>query len=277
MYLRPSTLDEAVHALHAHPAQILGGGTDVFPALGDRPALGPILDLSRVADFRSITQSAEGVRIGGGATWADLIAAPLPRGFDGLKAAAREVGSVQIQNTGTLAGNLCTASPAGDGIPPLLALDAEVELACAEGRRVLPLAQFITGYRRTVRRADEIVSAILVPRDLDEAASAFVKLGARRYLVISIVSVAAALQADDRGRVGHARVAVGACSAVPQRLTGLEAALKGASLGDAASQVRPEHLAELSPIDDVRATAAYRRDAARTLVCRALRACADLA
>jgi CO/xanthine dehydrogenase FAD-binding subunit len=191
-----------------------------------------------------------------------------------LKAAAREVGSVQIQNRGTVAGNLCNASPAADGVPPLLALDAEVELTSAAGKRRLPLAQFITGNRKTVRHPNEILAAVLVPRTVEDCASVFLKLGARRYLVISISMVAAIVQPDESGHVRDARVAVGSCSAVAQRLPGLEADLMGKPFRSGLSNVvRPEHLGPLSPISDVRATADYRRDASLILVRRALEAC----
>ncbi|MDJ1158953.1 FAD binding domain-containing protein [Chelatococcus sp. SYSU_G07232] len=273
MYLRPVTLDEAVDVLATHGGRILAGGTDFFPALGDRQPAGPIIDISRLDELKAISVGPEAVRIGARATWSAVAAAPLPRAFDALKVAAREVGSLQIQNAGTVAGNLCNASPAADGVPPLLALDAEVELSARGGTRRLPLAAFITGYRQTAIRPDEIVTAVVVPRTI-EGASAFLKLGARRYLVISIAMAAAVVEADAAGRVAEARVAVGACSAVAQRLAALEAALVGAparpGLGD---RVTTDHLAALSPIDDLRATAAYRRDAALTLIRRALEAC----
>ncbi|MGF6233140.1 CO/xanthine dehydrogenase FAD-binding subunit [Inquilinus ginsengisoli] len=275
MYLRPGTLDEAVAALSAPGGRILAGGTDIFPAAGDRPLAGPIIDISRLAELDGIVQTESEIRIGARTSWSTIIAAPLPRCFDALKAAAREVGSVQIQNLGTIAGNLCNASPAADGVPPLLALDAAVELRSRAGSRTLPLPDFISGNRRTARRDDEIVTAVIVPRTIDAGASAFLKLGARRYLVISIAMVAAVVAADADGWVAQARIAVGSCSAVAQRLTALEQDLVGAparpGLGALA---RPEHLAPLSPIGDVRASAAYRLDAALTLVRRGLDACA---
>jgi len=271
MYHRPKSLEEALDAVARGGGRLLSGGTDVFPAL-DGPRLDEaVIDLSRIDSLRGIATAADRIRIGARTTWTDLLKAPLPRGFDGLKAAAREVGSVQIQNVGTIGGNLCNASPAADGIPPLLTLDAVVELASPRGRRTLPLESFLTGYRRTARGADEILVAVVVPRTFARARSAFLKLGARRYLVISIAMVAVALDVDGAGRVAGARVAVGACSAVAQRLRALEADLLGAradaSLGEAAQAA---HLDGLSPIDDVRASAAYRRDAALTLVRRAL-------
>src|SRR5690606_36053923 len=151
--------------------------------------------------------------------------------------------------------------PAADGVPPLLAMDAEVELASASGLRTLPLDRFIAGNRRTARRPDELVSAILIPAPDLPVASTFVKLGARRYLVISIVMVAAAVERAADGTVAAARLAVGSCSEVARRLPALEAALTGKALdGSLSAHVQAGHLAPLKPIDDVRGTAEYRLD-----------------
>ena len=274
MYFRPRTLSEAVDVLGTHGGQILSGGTDFFPALGDRPVVGPVVDISGVSELKGIAITPDHVRIGGLTTWSEVFSTPLPRCFDALKSAAREIGGVQIQNRGTVAGNLCNASPAADGVPPLLALDVEIELHSSAGTRRLPLADFIVGNRRTLRRPDEILTGVIVPRRLDDATSTFLKLGARRYLVISIVMVAAVVKTDRAGHVAEARIAVGSCSATAQRLFSLERALVGApartGLG---ANALPQHLSPLSPIDDVRATASYRSDAALTLIQRALEAC----
>jgi CO/xanthine dehydrogenase FAD-binding subunit len=280
-YVKPRTLDEAMALLAAGEAQILSGGTDFYPALGDRVVHGPVVDVSALGELRGVTTETGWLRIGGLTTWSEIIRTPLPRCFDALKSAAREVGGVQIQNRGTVAGNLCNASPAADGVPPLLALDAEVELLSKMGVRRMPLADFIVGSRKTQRNADELLTAVLVPRTLDNAASTFVKLGARRYLVISISMVAVVVKlSDDKQvcdrKVLEARVAVGSCSAVARRLRALEDDLVGASVRDGlGAMVRPEHLAPLSPIDDVRATAEYRMDASLRLVQRALKSCVE--
>jgi CO/xanthine dehydrogenase FAD-binding subunit len=274
LYLRPGTLDEAVHLLAAHGGQILAGGTDVFPSLGDRPLPQSILDVSGVSEMKGVTIEPDQIRIGGLTTWSQIIAASLPRGFDALKNAAREIGAIQIQNRATVAGNLCNASPAADGVPPLLALDAQVELFSVKGSRRVSLAEFIVGNRKTLLRSGEILSRVIVPRRLDDAASFFLKLGSRRYLVISIVMVAVIVKTNANGSVAEARVAVGSCSARAQRLTTLELALVGAPARVGLGRlVSPSHLAQLSPIDDVRATAIYRNDAALTLIGRALDAC----
>jgi CO/xanthine dehydrogenase FAD-binding subunit len=274
VYSRPKTLDAALHVLAQDGGQILSGGTDFFPALGDRPAPDRVIDISGLAEIKGIAVEADHIRIGGLTTWSQLVATPLPRCFDALKSAAREIGGIQIQNRGTVAGNLCNASPAADSVPPLLALDAEVGLISQAGSRRMSLADFIVGNRKTVRRPDEILANVIVPRTLDDARSVFLKLGARRYLVISIAMVAAVVKTDNAGRVAEARIAIGSCSAVARRLTALERALVGipARIG-LGTIAQAEHLAQLSPIDDVRATASYRNDAALTLVRRALDAC----
>jgi len=173
-----------------------------------------------------------------------------------------------------VAGNLCNASPAADGVPPLLALDAEVELVSNAGKRVVPLGEFLAGNRKTLRAADEILTAVLVPRRLENASSAFLKLGARRYLVISISMVAAVLHKDATGHVAEAHVVVGSCAASARRLSRLEKDLVGRrTSAEIAEVTRREHLSPLSPIDDIRATADYRLDASLTLVRRALEIC----
>jgi CO/xanthine dehydrogenase FAD-binding subunit len=275
VYLRPRTLNLAVDALGEPGAQVLAGGTDFYPALGERWISTPVVDITAVREIKGIAREQDYFRIGGGTTWTEVLQTALPRCFDALKSAAREIGSVQIQNRATVAGNLCNASPAADSVPPLLALDAQVELVSSTGIRQVPLADFIVGNRKTLRTASEILTAVIVPRTVEDATSVFLKLGARRYLVISIAMVAAVVAVDERGRVRDARVAVGSCSVRAQRLTGLERALIGAparrGLGAIASL---GHLEPLSAIDDVRGTAAFRLDAALTLVRRALDLCA---
>jgi CO/xanthine dehydrogenase FAD-binding subunit len=269
--IRPASLAEATNLLAAREYTILSGGTDVFPALVDRSPPAAMLDLSRLNEIRGIAHQDGMVRIGGAATWSEIIEAPLPRAFDALKAAAREVGSVQIQNRGTIAGNLCNASPAADGVPPLLALDAEVDLVSSCGTRRLALTDFILGNRHTARAPDEILSAIVIREPHACARSAFQKLGARRYLVISIVMVAVVVDCAPDHTICDARIAVGSASVVATRLPTLEARLRGQRIdSNLAHTITAEDLAPLAPIDDIRATACYRLDAARELIGRAL-------
>jgi CO/xanthine dehydrogenase FAD-binding subunit len=267
---RPQSVAEAASLLAAGDWAVLAGGTDLYPAHVGRRIARPLLDLSRVEGLRGIQRSDAGWTIGATTTWSDVIRADLPPLFDALKAAAREVGGVQIQNAGTVAGNVCNASPAADGMPALLALGAEVELQSAAGSRRLPLAAFVLGSRRTARRADELVSALHIPARAAGTRSAFLKLGGRRYLVISITMVAAMIELDPARRVTFAGVAVGSCSAVAQRLPTLEARLVGRDAAALAACVEPGDLAPLTPIDDVRGSGEFRLDATLTLLRRAL-------
>lgn len=265
---RPERLDAALAVLAQAPATVLAGGTDLYPATTAQSLRGAVLDVAQLAELRGVARDGAGWRIGAATTWAEIAAAALPPAFDALRQAAGQVGGVQIQNAGTIGGNLCTASPAADGVPPLLALDARVALRSASGARTLALADFLTGPRRTARRADELLAAVLIPAV--EGRSAFLKLGARAHLVISIAMVAVRLALRD-GRVAAAALAVGACAPTARRLPAVEAALLGATAHQAAGLIRDADVAAaLAPIDDIRATAAYRAHAAATLLRRAV-------
>ncbi len=266
-YHRPRTLREAVTLLRGPEAlTVLAGGTDIYPARTSRTAWGArdtrgIVDISGIAALRGIEDRGDHWWIGATATWSDIIKADLPPVFSGLKAAAREVGGVQIQNRGTIGGNICNASPAADGLPPLLTLDADVECVGGVEFRV-PLAKFLTAYRQTALAEGELVTGIRIPKQTGQGH--FVKLGARKYLVISIAMVAGVFDIGSDGEVRSARIAVGACSATAQRLPELEMTLAGRHLDPAL--MAAHHLAHLAPIDDVRASAAYRQAAALQLV-----------
>lgn len=270
-YLRPRTIDKALAELAAGPRILLAGGTDYYPARVGRPLDDDILDITAIDGLAGIVDAGDHWRIGALARWSDLGRADLPAAFDGLKAAARQVGGAQVQSAGTICGNVCNASPAADGMPNLLVLEAMVELSSAGSVRTLPVCEFVTGNRTTECRADELVTALLVPKAPDGARSHFLKLGTRQYLVISIAMVAVLLVPAADGTVVEARVAVGACSPVAQRLPALEAALRGCVLDAGLADIPdPSHMAPLSPIDDVRATAEYRLDAALIMLRRAL-------
>jgi len=285
-YVQPKNLDEALELLAAHPPSgsmlgiesaasepwtILSGGTDFYPGSLERPMASQVLDIHAIDELKIIRYENAQLHIGAGVTWSDVIAAQLPPAFDALKLAAREVGSVQIQNKATLVGNLCNASPAADGVPPLLVLDASVELTSLTGRRRLALQEFILGNRRIARKPDELVTAIVIPEKATAGQSTFLKLGARKYLIISISMVAVRIACDHHGRVEDAAISVGSCSLVAQRLSALEAILRKQPIANNLSRlVSVEHLAPLAPIDDVRSTGNYRMDASLELVKQAL-------
>jgi len=272
-YLRPTRLTEAFSALSSKPYVVLAGGTDFYPARVGRLIEEDVLDISRIDDLRGIREvaNADYWHIGALVTWSELIQAALPECFAGLKLAAREVGGLQIQNTGTLAGNVCNASPAADGVPALLALDAQVELSGAQGVRSLPLADFLLANRKTALAPGELLTAIRVPKWPAGTRSDFFKLGSRKYLVISIAMVSIVIAVDVSGAISRCGVAVGACSAVARRLPALEKKLIGRRLApDIADLVAESDLSPLSPIADVRGTPEYRIDAVQTLLKRSL-------
>jgi CO/xanthine dehydrogenase FAD-binding subunit len=275
-YLAPADLDAALAACAEGTWTVLAGGTDFYPTRVGRPLTEPVIDISGLDELRGIIVTEDSYRIGALTRWADIRKADMPRAFDGLRRAAREVGGIQVQNAGTIAGNICNASPAADGIPPLLTLDASVELASQAGHRVIPLHAFLTGYRQTDRRPDELVTAVIVPRGGEGAFSDFQKLGSRSYLVISIVMVATVIEIAGDGIIDEARIAVGACSPVAQRLTQLESELRGLNSGDRLEDLpNRDHLSVLAPLDDVRGTASYRLDATLALIRRSLRNLAE--
>jgi len=275
-YHRPHSMEDALSVLAQQPdITLLAGGTDVYPSLGDKVRHRDLLDITGLPDLRGIRRADGWFRFGALTSWTDVIKADIPAWFEGLKLAAREVGSIQIQNAGTVAGNICNASPAADGTVALMALDAEVEISAVSGQRRLPLTDFVTGVRKVDLQPGELVTAIYIPDRGDDGRAGFLKLGARHYLVISIAMVAATLHRGSDGMIAHAAIAVGSCSPVARRLTVLEKRLTGSPPEAASDLVDPDDLSVLSPIDDVRASAAYRRDAALTLVKRTLAQAAE--
>ena len=271
-YQQPSDLREALSLLAGDDWKILAGGTDFYPGLQDAQFTGNVLDVSRIDGLDQIIREEAGCwLIGARATWSEVINADLPPAFDALKLAAREIGSIQIQNRATVVGNLCNASPAADGVPPLLAMDAQVRISSAALVRDVPLRDFIKGNRATDLKAGEMVTHLVIPSHGGQGVSSFLKLGARKYLVISISMVAVRLTLDSSGVVEDVAISVGSCSAVAQRLEALEKQLIGQSLQSGfVLSVEDEHLNTLSPIDDVRASGEYRLDATRELISRAL-------
>jgi len=270
LYQRPDNLQGALDALATGEWRIAAGCTDLFPATERKQLSGPILDITGISDLRGITHDAAVLRIGAATTWTDIIRADLPRAMDGLKLAAREVGAMQIQNRGTIAGNLCNASPAADGVPPLLTLDAQVEVRGRAGLRIIPLDSFIAGPRKTALQNGEMVTAILVPDASLDGVGHFTKLGARTYLVISVAMTAARITVTD-GLVTQAALAVGSCGPVATRLPMAEAALIGKPL-DASLVTDDMVAAAITPIDDIRADAAYRHISAAELLRRTVAA-----
>ncbi len=259
--LRPRTLDEALALRAAHPeARAIQGGTDVLVELTfghERPPV--LLDLSELTELRGFAEEAGGaLRLGAGLTYTEAMEQPLAGRLPALAEASRTVGSPQIRNRGTLGGNLGTGSPAGDALPPLLAERAEVELASVRGARTLPLDEFLLGVKRTALAPDELVTAIRVRPS--GGAQTFAKVGPRNAMVIAICSLAVVVDTTE----GEVRAAFGSAAVTAKRVA--------VPLADA--RELPDRVADAaSPIDDVRATADYRRHALRVLAARTLERC----
>lgn len=270
IYHRPGKLKDALAVLATTDARPVAGCTDVFAGTDAQELRGEVLDITAIDSLRGISKTDVGWRIGATTTWRDVLCAKLPPAFDMLQQAAREIGGLQVQNAGTVAGNLCNASPAADGMPPLLALNAQVELVSEQATRTIELAEFVRGPRATTRRDDELLSAVLVPDASVSGDSRFLKLGARKHLVISIAMVAVRLDVQDE-IICDAAVAIGACGPVAKRAEVLESALVGTRADQADRLVSTARLEDvLTPISDVRGEASYRKAAALELVQRGI-------
>ena len=258
--LTPTSLDEALGLKAERPDAVpIEGGTDVMVELNfDRARPETILNLNEVAELKGWSRENGTLRLGAGLTYTELRQAPLRDALPALAEAARTVGSPQIQNRGTIGGNLGTASPAGDALPPLLVEGAEVELASRRGTRRLPLGDFIVGPKRNALEPDELILAVLLQPS--GARQTFMKIGPRNAMVIAVCSLALVA---DRER-GELRASFGSAGPVPGLVT---AAL------EEQEQFAEQVAAAASPIDDVRGTAAYRRHALRVLTARALDRC----
>ncbi len=258
--LTPRSLVEALRLKAENPGALpVQGGTDVMVALNfDRVRPEALLNLNEVPELRSWSRENGTLRLGSGLTYTEVMTGPLAEEMPALAEASRTVGSPQIRNRGTIGGNLGTASPAGDALPPLLVEGTEIELASVRGTRLVPLTEFLVGPKRNTLAEDElIVGAVVHPSGQPQT---FMKVGPRNAMVIAVVSLAVV---TDRER-GEIRASFGSAGPVP----GLVVAPLDESDGF------PDRVAEAaSPIDDVRGTAAYRRHALRVLTHRALQRC----
>jgi CO/xanthine dehydrogenase FAD-binding subunit len=253
--LTPRTLDEALRLKSEHPsAWPIQGGTDLMVALNfDRGRPETMLNLNEVAELRGFARQNGSLRLGSGLTYAEIEHGPLKEQLPALAQAARTVGSPQIRNRGTIGGNLGTSSPAGDALPPLLVEHAEVECSSVRGSRRVPLGEFVTGVKRNVLAADELITAVwLTP---SRAPQTFMKIGPRNAMVIAVCSLA--VSAGD-----ELRASFGSASPRPVLVTAPR---------DEAGSFPERVAAAASPIDDVRGTEAYRRHALRVLTERALK------
>jgi CO/xanthine dehydrogenase FAD-binding subunit len=283
-YERPTSLLSALSLLKQGFLPI-AGGTDYYPGKVGKPLVDNLVDLSAVGDFDVVAKPVgTTLSLPALTTWQqcqkDLVSGKLPHWCAALAQSAKDVGGWQVQNRGTLGGNVCNASPAADGIVALMALGAEVVLVAGEPQgntagfktRTLELEKFVLGNRLTAKQPDELLTHIRLPEHSSNARSVFLKLGHRKYLVISIVMIALLLDFDAQGCVITCRIAVGSCSKAALRVTNLETQILGvhqSKVMDIVTTGITEVISAIRPIDDVRGTAHYRKSAAQELVLRA--------
>jgi CO/xanthine dehydrogenase FAD-binding subunit len=277
-FLQPLDWREALEAKAAHPEAVpIFGGTDVMVEINfarGRPQA--LLDLTRIPEIREWEEENGRLRVGAGVTYTRIIA-ELGNKLPGLGMASRTVGSPQIRNRGTVGGNLGTASPAGDGLPPLYASDAEVQVASTEGVRLVPVSEFIAGPKRNALKENELISAFYIPEA--EGPQQYSKIGPRNAMVIAICSFGLALH-PKRGKLG---TCIGSAGPTPLRAGEAESFIEGvlqegglwesrAQIEDPALQRFGEMVAAAArPIDDVRGTGEYRRHSVGVLARRTLK------
>lgn len=271
----PLTLDDALAALAAQPgAHVLAGGTDFMVEVNAghrRPTA--VIAVSKVAGIRGVRQEGSTYIVGAGTTYTDLCAPAVAALFPALASSARTVGSPQIRNAGTIGGNVGTASPAGDTLPVLAALDAVIELqSLADGVRLVPWREFFVGVKRTSRRSDELITAVHLP--LFDSRQDYLKVGTRNAMVISVAGLALVVDFDGR----NVRCALGSVGPLPLRAPEAEAWVAEQIDWDARTVPDPRTYetfgamvaAASKPIDDHRSTADYRRHAVGVMARRAL-------
>ena len=280
IYYRPRKLNEALQYLRdLKDCRIVAGATDFIPGVRSGKMLlppgFPLVDISALGELSYIREKGGEIRIGALAPLADIEASDLIQKKAPLLAEAiGQIASPQIRNRGTIAGNLCNASPASDSATALLACNAAVQLQSLSGQRQVPLPQFFLGPGRSVLRQDEMVTEVRVP--VQKGIGCFVKLGRREAFTLSIISVAAMI-ATQNGKFEDVRIALGAVAPTPMRASGAEGFLIGQNAEEGAIHKAAAMVAdEVRPISDARASAAYRKDMARVLTERAIRSCLGL-
>ena len=267
---RPTTLAQALELLARSPGLLpVAGCTDLMVApAAKRAAVEGVLDLLAIPELRGIRETPGGLEIGAATSFSEIAASPkVAAWFPALADAASQVGGWQIQNRGTLGGNLANASPAGDSLPVLLALDATLIVASARGEREVPHREFHVGYRRTALGPGELIARVLLPRPAAGTRQGFRKVGTRQAQAISKVAVAM-LGRTEGGVVRELRLGAASVAATPLRLHVAEEAALGQPIGVAAERAARAATAGVEPIDDVRSSAEYRRHALATVVRR---------
>ena len=273
----------ALLAQHGPAVKVLAGGTDLladlkFANASHAPKV--VVDISRADDLRGIDITEQGLRIGALATHTEIMRSPLIQDlFPALVDAAHTIGAVQTRNLGTLGGNLVTAVPSMDSGPTLVALDAIVTIASPEGRRQLPLVDFFVGPRKTVLKPSELLVEIIIPKESVGKPAHFLKFGLRKGQALALVNVAAATWVDwDKNAFVAPRISLGAVAPTVIHASSAESYLEGKTITpEAMSEAGKLAVNDAKPINDFRASAAYRRDLIAVLTNRALESACELA
>jgi CO/xanthine dehydrogenase FAD-binding subunit len=280
VYHAPETLQDLMGLIETHgpSVKIVAGCTDVIPSIRTgRWRFDPglhLVDIKKIKPLTQIEAQEDMLKIGAGVTLTGILNSPDVKAFcPVLAGAVEQMASVQVRNTATMGGNLCMASPAADTAPPLLVSDATVTLLDARGETAVPVADFFTGPGRSVLTPGQVMTHICIPKLKDQQAAAFLKIGTRTAVIISVVSAAVRIGMAG-GVCGSARIALGSVAPTPVRVTAAEEFLSGKPLDDQVLETCAEMAASaVSPITDLRASAGYRKDVAKTLVKRCLMAC----
>jgi len=281
-YFAPETLPDAISLLHRYgsTARLIAGGTDLITALKERTEKpGYLINLAGISELCFIKYDhTYGLRIGAATTVREIEKSPLVQAtFPVISSAASTLASIQIRNLATAAGNICRASPSADLPPALLALGASVRLAGLAGQRSVALVDFFTGPGKTVLQPDEILIEILVPPIKPCSGAIYIKHCPRRAMDLASIGIAAAITLEE-GCCSEIGIAMGAVAPTPRRAHQAEAVLRSKPVTTGLIEQAAETAAfEASPISDVRASAAYRRQMVKVLVCRALQQAFELA
>ncbi len=271
-YYRPKTLEEAVRLLEeVEGSKVIAGGTDLLVDMKtSRAKARALVDVNSIAELRGVEDLGEVVRIGAATKLQELLESPIiSENLPLLRAAVESMASWQIRNMATIGGNLCNASPAADTAPPLLAYEAELVIAGRGGLRTVPITKFFTGYRRTALSPTEVLKDIIV-RKSEWTGWGYIKLGRRGGFTLSVVAVAALARVRD-GVIEDVRIALNSVAPTPVRAYRTEEALRGREVSrDLLEKVARTVVDEISPIDDVRSTAWYRREMSYRLALDAL-------
>ncbi len=274
-YFAPKNEKEALELLRdlGPDARMLAGGTDLFPAMREKGVQAKsLIDIKGLADFQGVqTINGSGLSIGAATPLHEIeMNRAVRERFSVLREAVEAIGSFQVRNRGTIGGNLTNASPAADSAPALIALDAKIELVNATRTREVPLEKFFTGPGKTIIGPDEILKRIVIPDPKPKQFSVYLKFGPRQAMDIAVVGVAIALIFNGDRECKEARVVLGAVGATPFRAVRAEAALQGRIDEAVVEHAATEAMADAKPIDDVRASAEYRKHLVGVLVRRGL-------